>query len=166
MYFIGFSLAIMIHTTYALAAIDCSTVKHPYPGYVCRSVDTSLPTLVTFRKMPAWAGNASFLIIDACEYPEDTDLSPSSSEGYLRDNHKLELENDPIKCIRRYCSDDNQYVRLDVRGIPIPIYFVTTYLSFGFQHTNFEVRCESLENTESHEDITVPVDETQKGESS
>lgn len=108
--------------------ISCHTTPGPAAtGTVCvNTTNEVIQVRVSFRKMPSWGGQASFLLVDMCEISG----KDPATEG---------------PCIRRYCSEDSRAFEFSINGLTIPSGFMAFSFWLGTEKTKFELRCRNIQ---------------------
>jgi hypothetical protein len=135
-------------STAAFADIDCKpTETLGVKGLACVNELPTSQTIVSFREMPGWNGNASLVMIDMCSVPSGsvpTSSDPNTPAVSLTQNQIVEMK--PTACIRRVCTQDMSAFSFRISGIPI-IPITAGFglgFSFGFSLSQFEVTCSLL----------------------
>ncbi|MDC0256069.1 hypothetical protein OAK75_14315 [Bacteriovoracales bacterium] len=139
----------------------------PEPMMVCSNQDDEFPVRITHRKMPGWYTNASLKLIEVCEMErvqsDDKDKiivqqKLDGQQGSLKlESGDVLFENEtspsetkkketpvlkPIKCHRKFCSQDHSDLKVLINGTPIPAGYVLLKLWVSVRHAKVEIRCE------------------------
>lgn len=129
-------------------AMDCKVIPGASPALNCINHDalTSEKKIiqVTTRPMPGFLTLGGVTIIDICEFPHIKDAIKNGeyiAKGEVFE--KLLAKNKSLGCMRRYCSQNMNYVSFVVKDAVIPLpptLFIRT--SFGFYKANFTMTCD------------------------